>query len=420
MQTSKAEPGLSMRTICLLVWLASAGPMSVYYTRYLRMADWPMLVSGFPIGCDFANMWSGGRAAALGNFSLIFDGQAYAAELARLIHPGFYSTVLVWSYPPTAFWLGLPFAALPYLPALALWTLAGLMACLLAFRLAAPKPVPRWPLPLLVLAPAMIIALYIGQTSLLTAAAFVSGLLLARERPLWAGALLATFVAKPHLGLALPVILLTLGHWRAFAATAGFAALYLLATVLAFGLEPWQLFFEITLPRQMSFLAMAGENLRDMYISPYSMLVSLGASRSAASYVHWCVAAVALAALGWSLPRLRDREIQLTLAAATTMLLSPYMTLYELVLPALAAVRLAAYAPETSGDALVMPRRLMIALCLGAPAIGLAIVYDLNFNPVPLVLIAIAGIGTASAWSSAGDRSTLPWTATRASAASER
>ena len=398
----------SMRKICLLVCLASFGPMCGYYMRYLQMADWPMLVAGFPIGCDFANMWSGGRAAAAGDFSLIYDAKIYADELARLIHPGFYTNVLVWSYPPTAFWLGLPFAHLPYLPALAIWTLAGLIACLLAFRLRAPGPRDDWPLPLLVLAPAMLIALYIGQTSLLTTAVFVAAFLLAADRPLLAGALLATFAVKPHLGLALPVALLALGHRRAFAATAGFTVLYLLATLLVFGFAPWHLFFDITLPRQLGYLAVAGESLRDMYISPYSMLVSLGAGRSVAMAVQWGVAALALAALGWSLPRLRDREMQLAMAAATTMLLSPYMTLYELVLPALAALRLAAYAPQAVDDTMLVARRLVVALSLGAPAVGLSVVYEINFNPIPLVMIAIVGIGTASAWRNVEGRSAWP------------
>jgi hypothetical protein len=59
-------------------------------------------------------------------------------------------------------------------------------------------------------------------------------------RPLIAGALMAFITIKPQLGLLLPLLLLLLPLWRAFAAAVVTIALVVLG-LLAFGAEPWRI-----------------------------------------------------------------------------------------------------------------------------------------------------------------------------------
>ncbi len=387
---------MPLAALTLWVLAASLVPMARYYVEQFRIFAWPIDVSGLPAFRDFINLWMGGRAAASGVYSQLFDSQSYVLELQRLISPSIGEHWMVWSYPPTGFWLGLPFAGLPFYPAAAVWILAGLGGVSWAYRLDATRPLAHWTLPFLVLAPGVLLAIFFGQTGLVTTTLFIGGLLLAPSRPVLAGALLAAFVVKPHMGLALPIILIALGHWRAFAATAVFSGLYVAATVLAFGIEPWHLYFNVTLPRHLTMLDTWGLTNPWMFNAPYFLFLNGGFGGATSLRLHWFFAAAAISALAWTLPRLHDRNLQLLGGAATTLVISPYMQSYELVLPAIIALRAVAYAPDERSDPYLALRRLLVPIALAAPSVGLVFMtYDYP-NPVPVLML---GMVFASAWS---------------------
>lgn len=389
--------------VCGLLCLVALIPMLRYYYEHFRVVAWPLEVSGFPIGRDFVNLWSGGRAAWSGNYAALFDAKAYALDLQHLIHPTMVENGLVWSYPPTAFWLGLPFAKLSFSAALPLWYLAGFAAVLWVFRVDGTKPMPLWALPWLLLAPGVLMALYFAQTALLTTALFVGGLLLARDRPYLAGALLAGFVIKPHMGLVIPVVLLAMRQWRAFAATAVFSVFYVLLTVLAFGIEPWDLYLNVTLPKHLGLLTPWGLRLPWMFTAQYFQFLGAGFSTEVAMRLHWLVAVFAVAALAFTLPRLRDQNLRILLAAATTLLISPYMQSYELALPAIAGLRAAAYAP-VGDDPDGSLRWGMVIVALMAPAVGLLTMLATGVNPVALLMLAIVVPALCSVWPEVAER----------------
>lgn len=383
-----ARQGLQLRHACIVACIVALGPMLLYYYHEFRIVDWPLEVSGYPVGRDFVNLWSGGRAAWSGDFATLFDAKKYAIDLQRHVHPSIVENGLVWSYPPTAFWIGLPFAGLPFYLALALWLLLGFAGVLWAFRLGKMQPLPWWPLPWLVLAPGVLMVLFFAQTALVTSSLFIGGLVLARRRPWLAGALLAGFVVKPHMGLAIPVVLLALRHWRAFLATAVFTVVYVVVTVLAFGLEPWELYLGITLPKHLAMLTPWGFRLPWMFTAQYFPLLASGLSAGVALHMHWLIAAAALGMMAWALPRLRDGDLQLAAAAAATLLISPYMQAYELALPALIALRIAAYAPAPGSDQYLTARYSVAIISLLAPVIGLLTVLLLKINPVSALMLA--------------------------------
>ena len=400
-----AFPSIQLKFACCWLCLAALAPMFAYYLQNFRIVAWPIEISGFPAGRDFVNLWSGGRAALSGDYQLIFDAKRYALELQRLIDQSLPESALVWSYPPTAFWLGVPFAGLPFYAALPLWMVSGIGVAFWAFRLRGVRPVPLWQVPLLVLAPGVLMVLFFGQTGLLTSGLFIGGLVLARDRPWVAGALLAGFVVKPHMGLAIPIVLLALRHWRAFAATAVCSLLYVLATVMAFGTEPWDLYLGVTLPKHLGLLTPWGLRLPWMFTAQYFQFLGLGFSPAAAMRLHWIVAGGTIAALFFTLSRVRDPDLQITLAAAATLLISPYMQSYELALPAIAALRAAAYAPQPDRDPYLALRWFVVIVALMSPVIGLLTVASTGVNPVAALMLAIVAGGAVSAWPSAGDLS---------------
>lgn len=389
---------MQLKSICICLLLCSLGPMLGYYYQHFRIVDFPIEISGFPAGRDFVNLWSGGRIALSGDYQSLFDAARYATYLQQHIHPSIVENGLVWSYPPTAFWVGLPFAWLPFYVALPVWLALGLAAVAWVFRLAGARPTPLWPLPFLVFAPGVLMVLFFGQTALLTSALFIGGILLARDRPLLAGALLAGFVVKPHMGLAIPVVLLALRHWRAILATAGFATLYILATLLAFGWEPWDLYLHVTLPKHLGLLTPWGKVLPWMFTAQYFPLLAAGLSEALAMRLHWLIALAALGMTAFALPRLRDGNLQLLLAAAVTLLISPYMQAYELALPAIAALRAAAYAPPQDVDPYATTRSVMVVAALMAPVIGLLTVGYTGVNPVSLLILVVVGAAVEAVW----------------------
>ena len=123
------QPGSARETACRCAIAGIGILLCAALYLFLRPLD---LRNGFmigaPFGRDFANFWLGGRAALEGSAAVLTDVPAFNRLLAETFafeRPN----VMVFSYPPHALPFLLPFGALPYLPALCLWTalsLAGL------------------------------------------------------------------------------------------------------------------------------------------------------------------------------------------------------------------------------------------------------------------------------------------------------
>jgi len=123
--------------------------------------------------------------------------------------------------PPPLAWLVTPLLALPFPAALAIWTTLLVAALVWTwFLLAPPDPATRaahlvlW----LGLFP-VAFGVMVGQPGPLVAAAVASSWwLIRKERPVWAGLVLAAVVIKPQLALLVPLCLLLSGHYRVFGA----------------------------------------------------------------------------------------------------------------------------------------------------------------------------------------------------------
>lgn len=201
-----------------------AGLSVVLGTAYLlpKIAHWKLAP-------DFTIMWAAGRFALEG--APMYDAEALTAAQTMRRPPG----LLPFAYPPSALWLFAPFALLPFWPAFWLWTAISLAA----FWAAARRVASGWPLLLALASPNVLWAVGLGQTALLVGAAVLAGLLLLRDKPLFAGIFLGIAVAiKPQCVLLAPVAFVAGRHWQAFAGAAiGLAAAVLLA--LPFGASLW-------------------------------------------------------------------------------------------------------------------------------------------------------------------------------------
>jgi arabinofuranan 3-O-arabinosyltransferase len=383
------------RRVAFAICAACLLPIWLYYRANFEIVEWPLDTQDMVAGRDFVNLWSGGRAAWSGRYDLLFDVRKHMAEITRLIHADVHPNGWMWSYPPTAFWLGMPFALFNYSTAIVLWWMAGLAAYLAAFSFGGARAASRSWLPWICIAPGTLFPLFFGQTSLLLSAVLIVGLLLAGSRPVLAGALLGLLVVKPHIAMLVPVILIAQRQGRAFVATGVFAALYLALTLGAFGLEPWEKFFTVTVPGMMNVHMLGDFFFTDLGIAPHYMLRRLSVPTSAAIQIQWVLAAATAAWLLWLLPRIDDQDLRLSVAAAASLFASPYMIHYELALLSLASFRALAYLPEAAEHWRAARKRIGF-IGLAAPVIALYLSAAINVNVAPLMMLAVMGIATVA------------------------
>lgn len=202
-------------------WLAGA----LWGAWLLSVLAGPGLLdlAGQAVGTDFLQFYAAGRTVLMGESARLYDF-VFQAELERaLIGPGL-TSYHAFITPPFLAWVFVPFAALPYAPSFALWSLLNLAGLALSLRWLSPT---RWTWRryawALTFFP-VFAAISFGQNSLLSlwllSAAYFLWL---REKNFTAGLILSLLLYKPQLMVG--VALLWLWDWRrSWRALAGTAA----------------------------------------------------------------------------------------------------------------------------------------------------------------------------------------------------
>jgi hypothetical protein len=213
-----------------------------------KAGAWIVDSRGVPVYSDFIDPWLAGVQALHANTALLYNPDEFLKLQETLVGPKdyFYPN---WPYPPTFFFVLIPFAMLPYVYAFVAWDLITLIGCIAvvhrivreraAIALALASPFTAW-------------TLFAGQNGFLWAALLGASLLLLERRPMLAGALIGCLTWKPQFGILLPLALAAAKEWRAFA-SAGMTAVFLAgASIAAFGIAAWEAF-----PRELA--SQAGE-----------------------------------------------------------------------------------------------------------------------------------------------------------------
>ena len=282
---------------------------------------------GAAIGRDFLNSWMGGRSAFLGGPGPWFDFHAYNNALEQVTgHPDFPD--MYWSYPPHLVLFIWPLGLLPYLPAYALWCVAGLGLYLWASRSGG---VSRKSMLFLALAPGVAVNVFFGQNGFLTAALLIGGLANLDRRPVLSGILFGILTIKPQFGLLLPVMLVLTGRWRVIAATVAMIAILAAATSIWFGPDIWMDYVRKVSPQQHWLLTQGSGLLVPMVASAFVNGRMIGLPLAADWLIQAVVSAAALAMVVWTFWRRRDPVLSLALFVAATFLFSPWMLNYDMV-----------------------------------------------------------------------------------------
>ncbi len=209
--------GVVGATLCLTVSLL---------LLYPRLLLWDVLP-------DFTIFWTAGRiapvdAARVYDIAALTGEQSWAVDAKHGPRP--------FPYPPTTLLLFVPLGLLPFWLAYWSWLALGLAAFFSAVR----RVATGWAIPLSLATPHVVLALILGQLTLVVAAIVIWSLTLLRDRPILAGILLGLAAGiKPHTVLLAPIALVSGGHWKSLVAAGVTLLLFALAS-LVLGTEAWR------------------------------------------------------------------------------------------------------------------------------------------------------------------------------------
>ena len=316
------------------------GYARIFATLYVLIAVIWIAVSpglidpnGKPVGTDFMNVWAAGELALAGEPGAAYDyARHYEVQAKALPYAeGQEATYFGWPYPPHFLLIAALLALLPYGAALAAWMMVTLPIYLAAVRSIIPYQ--RWWLFALAF-PAVFVNLGHGQNGFLSVGLLGLGLLSLERRPLLAGIFFGLLTYKPQLGFLLPLALLAGRHWLAFITASITAVVAAALSYAVFGVEVWHAFvgsFELT----RTYVLEQGPTGWQKLQSTFAAMRMLGASIETAYAVQAVVSLCVAAAVIWIWRQPVTMSLKGAALATGTLMVTPYVLDYDLMLLAL-------------------------------------------------------------------------------------
>ena len=313
-------------------------------------------------GADYIQFYVMGAQVHEGRGELLYDTQAIAAEARRTVSPRLEFHPERNPYGPQVALVFEPLARLPFLPSLVVFSLLSLCAYAAAvwllWRQAPGLAGDGWYVALVAAAcPAMLVTLRFGQISALTLLATALAVAaLARGRRFLAGVCLGLLSYKPQLLVIVVPMLLLARDWRCFGGIAAIVAAQVGIAWAVVGPGALQQYVQ-TLGRlavRPDLLVLYPENAHSFR----GFLRLLGVQPAAATAAD-AVAILAFAPLLARTWRTAATPLmKVSLLVLLTLLLTPHLLTYDLVLLALPMLALAEWTAAHAGDAAA--RRLIV------------------------------------------------------------
>lgn len=309
-----------------LVWTV-AFTLRLYVMLAQAATTWDQGAWVWFLGRDFAVFHLGGSLARLGAWTVLYDLEGFADRFDTLTGLDLPAGGPVFRYPPPTALAFEPVSLLPLGTSLAVWTVGGLAAYLVATRLL------RLPATAALLVLASIPAYSTvaqGQNTFFFLLVFAAAAaLVARGRSLAAGLVLGLLVLKPQLAAGPAVWLLSSPSSHRSELTGALVSGGALGTVSAVvAPSGWKTYLS-ALPE----LADPGPVNRVWYFSSLDFWRMLAGEPRLAT-VAW--AAVVLAVVVAAVPRFRrlrgDGELSLAIAVVVTLLVTPHLVVYDWLL----------------------------------------------------------------------------------------
>ena len=298
---------------------------------WIALSDALIDRNGKPIGTDFSNVYAAGSLTWQGRPAEAYQPALQHAE-EKAVFGGREVPFYGWHYPPFFFAVAFAVAAFTYAWGLALWVAASLAAYLAAMRAILPRPET---LLIATAFPAVFVNVGHGQNGFLTAALLGGALQLLDRRPWLAGVLIGCLAYKPQFGVLIPVALLAGARWRTIAAAAAAVAVLVALSFATLGGGVWHAFAESMNFTQTVVLEQGGTGWEKIQ-SIFSAARMWGAGVQLAYAVQIALALTLAASLAWLWRSDTAFELKAAGLATASLLATPYVLDYDLVVLAVA------------------------------------------------------------------------------------
>jgi len=335
-----APPFSATRTIRLIALTLALGYLIVLGGSYLK-GDFLVDAQNRPIANDFVNVIAAGRLTLGDDPPAAYDWPRHKqAEVDAIGHD--FENYYGWHYPPTFLFVAVALATLPYLAAALLWLTTTLCA-----YVAAIAGILGWRTGVLVALgfPAALWNVTAGQNGFLTAALIGGTLGLLERQPALAGICLGLLTYKPQFGLLFPLVLIADRRWLTIVVAAAVAIGLAALSWLAFGSASWEAFVH-WMPITSRVVLSEGQADWSRLQSLFGLVRALGGSVQAAWTVQ-AIGSITVAAAIVYLCRSRVAfDLKAAALAAGTLVVTPYLYMYDLVVLAVAVAFLLRFALE--------------------------------------------------------------------------
>ena len=298
---------------------------------WIALSDGLIDRNGKPLGTDFSNVYAAGTLTWQGRPAEAYEpARQHAAE--KTVFGGREVPFYGWHYPPFFFAVAVVVAAFPYAWGLAIWLAASLTAYLAAIRAILPGAET-----LLIAAafPAVFVNIGHGQNGFFTAALLGGALQLLDRRPWLAGVLIGALAYKPQFGVLIPIALLAGGRWGTIAAALATVAALLAISFVTLGGGVWHAFAD-SMNFTQTVVLEQGSTGWEKIQSIFSAARMWGAGVHTAYAVQIALALMLAASLAWLWQSDAAFELKASALATGSLLATPYVLDYDLVVLAVA------------------------------------------------------------------------------------
>lgn len=307
------------------------GVCAIAFAGWIALSDGLVDRNGKPVGTDFSNVYAAGTLTWQGRPAQAYQpALQHAAEKA--VFDGRDVPFFGWHYPPFFFAIAFLVAAIPYAWGLSVWLAAGLAAYLATLRAILPRPET---LLLAAAFPAVFVNIGHGQNGFLTAALLGGALHWLDRRPWLAGLLIGCLAYKPQFGVLIPIALLAGRRWSTIGAAIATVAALVAVSFAALGGSVWQAFAASLNFTQTVVLEQGGTGFEKIQ-SIFSALRMWGAGVQLAYAAQLALALMLAASLAWLWQSDAAFEIKASALATASLLATPYVLDYDLVVLAIA------------------------------------------------------------------------------------
>ena len=348
--------------VCFVLFVINAAFFPTAFFAHWWIYD----EKGLGIPTDFINVWVAGKLALEGHPAWAWDWdiqkQVQVAALRRSYDGNF-----AWHYPPPFLFVATLLATLSYPIAYVGWAMASIAPYLVAMRAIVGRP---FGLLLAAAFPVVLTNTLVGQNGFLTAALIGGTLYLMPVRPVLAGVLLGLLSYKPQYGLLFPIALIATAQWRVFVSASLTTVVVSAASWLAFGTESWQAFFHWMPMFSQAFLVEGRAPWGKMQ-SIFALVRYFGGPEQLAWALQWIlgIAVAVTVTLIW-----RGRvaySLKAAALAAGTLLVTPYLFLYDVMVLAIAVAFLVRVGLRCGFERHELPAlALVAALLMFYPLVG--------------------------------------------------